>query len=405
MRTTDWKYRTILFLISQNISLFGSLLVQYAIIWHITLETQSGSVMTISILCGFIPTFLVSPFAGVWADRFDRRRLIVLSDALIAVATLGMAIFFHLGQEELWQMFAVLAVRSFGTGIQTPAVHAILPQIVPSDKLMRVNGINSSTLSVVNIISPLAGGALLSMLPMEAIFLIDVGTATLAIFILVFLLKIPSHVEGVEMEKIDYLQDLKEGFAYIGSHRFIKILFTFCGLYFVMVAPAAFLSPLQVARSYGEDVWRLSAIEAAFSAGMVLGGLLVATWGGFHNRIRTMGTSLLVFGTFVFLIGFIPPFWLYLACMVLLGISMPLFNSPFTVLLQQRVDSRYMGRVFSVFGMLSSSVMPMAMLVFGPLSDSIPIEWLMLTTGVAIVAIGVGMLLDTRLLKEGLPDA
>jgi DHA3 family macrolide efflux protein-like MFS transporter len=361
--------------------------------------------MTISILCGFIPTFLVSPFAGVWADRFDRRRLIVLSDALIAVATLGMAIFFHLGQEELWQMFAVLAVRSFGTGIQTPAVHAILPQIVPSDKLMRVNGINSSTLSVVNIISPLAGGALLSMLPMEAIFLIDVGTATLAIFILVFLLKIPSHVEGVEMEKIDYLQDLKEGFAYIGSHRFIKILFTFCGLYFVMVAPAAFLSPLQVARSYGEDVWRLSAIEAAFSAGMVLGGLLVATWGGFHNRIRTMGTSLLVFGTFVFLIGFIPPFWLYLACMVLLGISMPLFNSPFTVLLQQRVDSRYMGRVFSVFGMLSSSVMPMAMLVFGPLSDSIPIEWLMLTTGVAIVAIGVGMLLDTRLLKEGLPDA
>jgi DHA3 family macrolide efflux protein-like MFS transporter len=405
MCTTDWKYRTILFLISQNISLFGSLLVQYAIIWHITLETQSGSVMTISILCGFIPTFLVSPFAGVWADRFDRRRLIVLSDALIAVATLGMAIFFHLGQEELWQMFAVLAVRSFGTGIQTPAVHAILPQIVPSDKLMRVNGINSSTLSVVNIISPLAGGALLSMLPMEAIFLIDVGTATLAIFILVFLLKIPSHVEGVEMEKIDYLQDLKEGFAYIGSHRFIKILFTFCGLYFVMVAPAAFLSPLQVARSYGEDVWRLSAIEAAFSAGMVLGGLLVATWGGFHNRIRTMGTSLLVFGTFVFLIGFIPPFWLYLACMVLLGISMPLFNSPFTVLLQQRVDSRYMGRVFSVFGMLSSSVMPMAMLVFGPLSDSIPIEWLMLTTGVAIVAIGVGMLLDTRLLKEGLPDA
>lgn len=405
MRTTDWKYRTILFLISQNISLFGSLLVQYAIIWHITLETQSGSVMTISILCGFIPTFLVSPFAGVWADRFDRRRLIVLSDALIAVATLGMAIFFHLGQEELWQMFAVLAVRSFGTGIQTPAVHAILPQIVPSDKLMRVNGINSSTLSVVNIISPLAGGALLSMLPMEAIFLIDVGTATLAIFILVFLLKIPSHVEGVEMEKIDYLQDLKEGFAYIGSHRFIKILFTFCGLYFVMVAPAAFLSPLQVARSYGENVWRLSAIEAAFSAGMVLGGLLVATWGGFRNRIRTMGTSLLVFGTFVFLIGFIPPFWLYLACMVLLGISMPLFNSPFTVLLQQRVDSRYMGRVFSVFGMLSSSVMPMAMLVFGPLADSIPIEWLMLTTGVAIVAIGVGMLLDTRLLKEGLPDA
>ena len=123
-----WKRHAILFLASQNISLFGSMLVQYAILWHITLTTQSGVMMTISILCGFIPTLIISPFAGVWADRFDRKAVIIIADALIAITTLGMAVAFHLGLDELWQLFAVLAIRSFGTGVQTPAVSALLPR-------------------------------------------------------------------------------------------------------------------------------------------------------------------------------------------------------------------------------------------------------------------------------------
>ena len=117
------------------------MLVQYAIMWHITLTTQSGVIMTISILCGFIPTLVVSPFAGVWADRFDRKRLIILADAMIALVTLGMAVSFHLGVNSLWQLFAVLAIRAFGAGIQPPAVGAMLPQIVPPESLMRGNGI------------------------------------------------------------------------------------------------------------------------------------------------------------------------------------------------------------------------------------------------------------------------
>ena len=84
----DWKRNTILFLTSQTLSLFGTSLVQYAILWYITLNTQSGVMMTIYIICGFLPTFFLSPFAGVWADRYNRKLLIMLSDSMIALSTL-----------------------------------------------------------------------------------------------------------------------------------------------------------------------------------------------------------------------------------------------------------------------------------------------------------------------------
>jgi DHA3 family macrolide efflux protein-like MFS transporter len=138
MNLKNWQKNVILFLASQIISVFGSMLVQYAITWYITLETQSGVMMMISIICGILPAFFLAPFAGVWADRYDRKMLIILADSLIAVATLVIAILFLIGYDSIWLLFVVSAVRALGAGIQMPAISAFLPQIVPEDKLTKV---------------------------------------------------------------------------------------------------------------------------------------------------------------------------------------------------------------------------------------------------------------------------
>ncbi|SFH41065.1 Transmembrane secretion effector [Desulfotomaculum arcticum] len=122
---TNWKKNISLFLGSQAISLFGSSLVQLAIMRYITLTTQSGVMMTISIICGFLPTFILSPIAGVWADRYNRKTLIIMSDALIAVSTLILAILFLIGYDALWLLFLMSAIRAIGTGIQVPAVNKL----------------------------------------------------------------------------------------------------------------------------------------------------------------------------------------------------------------------------------------------------------------------------------------
>jgi len=401
----SWKKKTIRFLLGQTVSLFGSSLVQYAILWYITLETKSGVMMMVSIVCGFLPGFFISPFAGVWADRYNRKLLIVVADAAIAIATLTLAVLFIVGIDALWLLFVMSAIRSLGTGVQIPAVGAFLPQIVPEEKLTRVNALNTTIQSVITLVSPMASGFLLTVASIETIFFIDVATAAIAIFVLMFLLHVPSHQKAQTKQTTGYFTDLKLGLLYIRKHEFILRFMIFSALFFILVAPAAFLTPLQVARSFGGEVWRLSAIEVAFSAGMILGGVLMASWGGFKNRIHTMAFAGFLLGACTFLLGVVPVFWIYLFIMAFTGVAVPVFNTPSTVLLQEKIEEDYMGRVFGIFGMIVNAVMPLAMLLFGPLAEAVAIEWLLIITGVLMSISCIAMLYSKVLIEAGRPKA
>lgn len=396
-----WKRDTAIFLSSQVFSLLGSSLVQYAIIWFITLETKSGSMMSLSILFGFLPSFFLSPFAGVWADRYDRKKLIMLADASIALATLTIAIIFISGRREIWLLLVAMAVRAAGQAIHGPAVGAFLPQFVPQDKLMRVGGINGSIQSAIMIVSPILSGALYSLVPIEIIFFIDVGTAAVAIGTLLFFLKVPPHARALTNEKVSYFKDLAAGFRYVRGHRYLLRFFIYLGGFYVLVTPEVFLTPLQTARSFGPEVWRLTAIEIAFSSGMLAGGALLAAWGGFRNRMRSMVAANLVMALCTVALGLMPWFWLYLAAMSLFGLSLPFFNTPSAVMLQENVENAYLGRVYSILSMLSTSLMPLSMLVFGPIADIVKIEWLLVGTGIVMVPLALLTLGERRLMEAG----
>lgn len=398
-----WKRNATIFLATQALSLLGSSLVQYALMWNVTLSTKSGVMMTLYIICGFVPTFLLSPFAGVFADRFDRRKIIMLSDGLIALVTLALALALSLagGGRALWLMFLAAAIRSLGSALQGPAVGAFLPQLVPEDKLTRVSGINGSMQSVIMLVSPMLSGALLSFAPLQTVFFIDVGTAAIAIGSLALFLPVPPHEKALSKQEVSYFEDMRLGFRYIRGHRYLLSFFAYLSLFLFFVTPAAFLTPLQVTRSFGADVWRLTAVEIAFSAGMMLGGGLIAAWGGFKNRVRTMLLSNLVMALCTIALGLVPIFWLYLAFMGLFGVAMPFFNTPSAVMLQERVETSYLGRVFSVMTMLSTSLMPIGMLVFGPLAELVPIETLLLGSGAVLLLMALGQHFNRRLLEAG----
>lgn len=398
-----WKKNIILFLTSQTISLFGSSLVQYAIMWYITLETQSGVMMSLSIIFGFVPTFFLAPFAGVWADRYNRKTLIILSDSMIALSTLVLAIVFMMGYHSIGLLFVASAIRSVGAAVQMPAVGAFIPQIVPEEKLTAVNGTNGSIQAMIMLISPMVSGALLTMATIEAIFFIDVVTALVAVFTLLLFLKVPAHEKALQKQTVSYFTDLKLGFGYISNHSFVKSFFFHCAILFFLITPAAFLTPLQVTRSFGNDVWRLTAIEISFSVGMMLGGMAMASWGGFKNRVHTMIFSMLVMSVCTLALGLTPIFWLYLLLMGLFGIVMPMFNTPTTVLLQEKVEGDYLGRVFGVMAMISSSMMPLSMILFGPIADLIKIEWLLILTGLLMLVQCYFLSRNKTLLHAGAP--
>lgn len=379
-----WQKKTALFLSSQNLSMFGSMLVQYAIIWHITLTTQSGATLTIATIASFLPQILISLFAGVWADRYNKKFLIIASDALTAISTLVLALFFLYGYRELWLIYLVSGIRSIGSGIQAPAVNALLPRIVPVDRLMKVNSINSTIQPFIMIISPVLAGALMSIAPLEVLFFIDTTTAALAIG-LMLLLQVPHFMKSNSEQAASYLTDLKAGIAYINCHRPIRRLFVFFGITFFLITPVVFLTPLLVTRSFGDEVWRLTANEVTFFGGSILGGVIMTWWGGFSNRFRTIGLSCVVWGLLFAALGLSRSFPIYLLFMVLSGIPMPFFNATTITLLQEMVKPDLHGRVFGVQGLITNIVMPVGMLIFGPLADRVSIELLMVITSVLML--------------------
>lgn len=396
-----WVKQAAYFLGSQALTLLGSSLVQYAMMWHITLDTESGFMMTLYIICGFVPMFIVSPFAGVWADRYDRKWLIMLSDGGIAFATFILAILYYMGYGSNTLILVMAVVRAIGGGVQSPAISAILPQIVPKEALTKVNGANASLQAVIMFISPMLSAGLISLTTMPNIFMIDVVTAVFAIVVLHYFLKIPARTQGSSEAQMSYWEDFKLGFRYVVTHRFLKVFFAVFAVMFILMAPVSFLTPLQITRNYGEEVWRLSALEMIFSIGMLLGGALITRWGGFSNRMVTIAVSGVVISICTILMGVLTPFWPYISMMGIFGIMMPFFNTPSTVIIQENVEEAYLGRVFGVLGMIQTSMMPLGMLVFGPLADIVKIEWMLIFTGSCLLLLSLYIFQNTTLRQAG----
>ena len=381
---TKWRRRTLAFLISQCITLFGSTLVQMAIVWYVTFQTSSGAWVAAFTVCSYLPQFLISFIAGVWADRHSRKRMILCADSAIALVTLVMALAIPYIQDEpglLGGLLAMSVLRSFGAGIQTPAVNAIIPQLVPEDQLMRYNGINATMQSVVQFAAPAAAGAILTFSTLRSTLMIDILTAALSVWLFA-LVAVPKQEKL--REKASVLADMKLGVRYAFSDGLIGRLLAVYGLFIFLCVPAGFLAQLLVSRVYGDTYWYLSAVELTGFFGMMAGGLLMSTWGGFKIRIRTLFAGLLCFGGLAIGMGLSRNFILYLALMLLYGVALTMIQTATTTLIQERAEASMQGRVFGLMGSMYSGFLPIGMAVFGPLADAIPLQWIMIGSGAAL---------------------
>ncbi len=389
-----WRRQTALFLSGQTVSLFGSMLVQYAVMWYLTLSTKDGTVMALSAVFGFLPQAVVSIFGGVWADRHHRKWLIMGADAAIAVATLTLAILMLRGADDLWLIFAALAVRSTGAGIQTPAVAALLPQIVPSGKLLRVNGINQTIQAAMMLLAPAVAAALYASFPLEAIFFVDVATAIVGIGLLA-LVPVGRIVRSSDGgAPAGYFADLTEGVRYVVGHPFVRWLLGLWAVVMVLAAAPSFLTPLMVARSFGEEPWMLMALELAFSVGMMAAGATVAVWGERIPRMTLILGSSIAFGVLSIGLGLSPNIWIFFVFMFLVGVAVPAFSTPSMTALQETVPAERQGRVFGFVGIVMAISMPVGMSVFGPLANVVSVQTVLVVAGVAtLVAAALALLL------------
>ena len=396
---TSWRKKTALFLVSQVVSIFGSTIVGFVIIWYIALTTSSGRWMTVSILCTMLPQMLVSLWGGVLADRFNRKRIAMAADAFIALATLILAVVFFSGRGNLGILLGVAVLRAIGGGLQSPAVSAIYPQIVPPEHLTKVNGIYHSIHAGFMLFSPALAAVLLDRVGISWAFLVDVVTAAIAVGILATI-DVPSpEGSGDRAKHKSVLGDLKLGLSFTFGSRILKPLVICYAVFFFLHTPVSFLTPIMIARSFGGEAWRLSMNEIVWSVGSLLGGAAVSLKGEFRDKVRTIGLCVVAFGFCFALLGVAGNFWLFMFVMGVAGFFLPVHTTAQTVLVQECVEEDRMGRVFSVLQLIPSGMMPIGMILFGPLGDAVQIEKILVVTGSLQMVLGLLYLRHTRKIR------
>jgi DHA3 family macrolide efflux protein-like MFS transporter len=374
-----WKRDIVFFLSAQAFSMLGSSVVGYAVIWYLV-GNASATVYTIGMVAGMLPQGLIAVFGGVWADRHNRKFLIIGADGAIALATIGLAVLMFRGTAPLVAIMAVLVLRSLGAGIQMPAVGGMVAQIVPVRHLMRVNSINATLQPIIFLVSPALAAVLYDHFPLQWIFLIDPVGAAIAIT-LTAAIPLTRVARPDDDVRPDYLHDLREGFAFAWRRLDLRRIMWLLIVTFLVLVPAGNLLPVVIKQAFGGDTWKLAAVEVAWSAGMMAGGGLLAAWGGFKNRMAMILASTYAMGLFTVALGVSYRFWVLVAFTAVFGLVTPFFWTTAMTAVQETVEPHFQGRVLALANLVMALAAPLGLLIAGPLADRISVFTIFLACG------------------------
>jgi len=385
----QWKAPFFTIWSGQAISLLGSQLVQFALIWYITIETGSATALAIATMVVILPQVILSPFIGALVDRWDRRRIMIVADTVIALATLAMAALFALEIIELWHIYSLLVVRAIGGAFHGPAMTSSTSLMVPKEHITRIQGVNQALNGGLNIISAPLGALLIELMPTQGVLAIDVVTAAFAIIPL-FFIAIPQPERDTQpgSEKPSVLREMKDGLNYVLAWRGMMYIAGIAMLLNFLLAPASSLMPLLIKDHFGGGVMQLGWVNSAFGVGVILGGLILGAWGGFKRRIVTSILGIAGIGLGALLMGIAPANALYvaLAANLIFGIFQPIANGALGAIMQVTVDPSMQGRVFTLLGSAATAMMPIGLAIAGPLSDRFGIQtWFVLGGGACLV--------------------
>ena len=377
----NWALRFFTIWVGQAFSLFGSALVQFALVWWLTKESGSATVLATSSLVALLPQIFLGPFVGALVDRWNRRLIMITADAGIALATLMLFFLFATKQVQIWHVYIILAIRSLGQSFHQPAMTSSTSLMIPDQHLARVAGANQTLQGLQAIFAPPLGALLLEIYSTQNVLLIDIATAAIAILPLI-VVHIPQpsrqRMKDVESsEETSFVHDLREGFAYVFKWKGLLGLILLAMLLNFLLIPTQSLFPLIITKIFHGGATELGWAESVFGVGIITGGILLGVWGGFKRRIITSFSGILGIGIGIVVTGIIPGtmFPVLLAANFLIGFTQAFANGPLMAIIQSTVSPDMQGRVFSLLGAGAAAMMPLSLLIAGPVSDQLGIRF------------------------------
>lgn len=387
--------------IGQIVSLVGSALVQFALVWYVTKQTGSAAVLATATTAALLPNILLGPFVGALVDRWNRKLVMIIADLVVALATVVLAMLFATGAIQIWHIVAILLTRSAAGVFQGPARIAATTLMVPKEHLSRLGGINQAVDGMITVFSPALGALLLELLPMQGVLAVDIITAAIAIALLIFFVRVPQPKNSPKADKVtpmSLMADVREGIRYIVTWPGLFLMIVMASLLNMFLAPGANLLPLHVTTFFGKGAQELAWLQAAMGIGGIVGGLLLGIWGGFRRRVWTVLMGILGIGAGMLIFGLIPAnrYIISLIFMGMVGFMASISNGSFGPLLQTKVPPEVQGRVFMLLSSLTMAMMPIGLFLSAPIADHFGTQVSYIVGGSACLIIGLLGLMDKR---------
>jgi len=380
---------------SQAASLFGSAVVTFALAWYLTIKTGSATVLSTALIVAIIPSVILGPFVGPLIDRWNRKKIMIFADLFIAILTVVLVILFYTKTIQVWHIYLIMAGRGIGDTFQNPALGASIPMLVSEKHLTRANGLFQMLQYAIRIVAPIAGAFLMETLPMQGVLSVDIITAVIAIACLLPLI-IPQPARTTLAVKANYFGDMIQGFRYIWSRPGLMMLIGMVALLVLFATPAANLMPVLVNKHLEGDVIKLGWLGSAQGIGGIAGGLLLGVWGGFKKRMLTafLGFSIMIPCSIG--LGFTSVSIFYtttVPAMLFMGVGSSFVNAPLTAIMNSIIPRDMQGRVFSLYGSIVMLMIPLGLVIAGPVADWLGIRSLYwIASGAWLIVLPLAML-------------
>jgi DHA3 family macrolide efflux protein-like MFS transporter len=390
----------------------GSKLVSFALTWWLTEETGSAAVLATSNLVMMLPGVVLGPMVGALIDRWSRRWTMVVADGAIALCTAALAYLYWREIVVVWHVYVILFLRAVGGIFHDPAMAASTSLMVPKEHLARIGGMNATRRGVNRVLGAPLGAFLLVAAPIEGVLAIDIVTAVLAIVPLLFV-DVPQpepqapQSGGRRRGWRSILADTAAGYRYVWQWKGLFITITSMSLVGFFVVPTNRFTPLVIREHFGGGPEAWGVHSAVVGVGMIGGGLLMSTWGGFRRRFLTVCIGLLGYGLFGIVRGLAPAnaFWLWISASFLRYLSNEMTFVPLGAILQSAVPPEMQGRVLTAQNSLFTAMAPLGLAILGPLGDLVgPRPLLVLSGAVVLLLLGLFVLTPSvRNLEDGPP--
>ncbi|MCX7922050.1 MAG: MFS transporter [Clostridia bacterium] len=399
----NWKKSFFTIYIGQAFSLLSSSAVQFAIIWWITLQTGSAIALTIASVVGLLPQAVIGPFAGVWIDRYNRKKIMIIADSTVAISSLILGVSFFFGKPSMIFIYAILFIRALGETFHKPALQAVIPQLVPESELTKAGGLGQMVISACSMAGPMLGAFLMSITTLKYVMFVDIVGATLAVLTLSFI-KITKRTMNT-MGKLKVIEDMKQGINAIKANSALLRVSIPVLISTIVFVPLGTLLPLMVKQYFNGTAWHNGIVQTLFSSGMLIAALIIGVTGGAKKQFLMISLSVLSLGICSLVGGLLPSnaFWLFCVVVFIMGTTGMCFNIPYTAYIQKTIPQENLGKVISLVTSVMSFAAPIGMFIAGPVSEIIGVSNWMICAGILMLFVGLLCYSITRPFDEITP--